>query len=72
MDDTLPSTHPLNPATFQKILADRCLSLHALQAINYRLWTTIDEVFFEVLTPKALLSLVFSEEELARAAATEM
>ena len=69
MDATLPTSHQLNPETFRKIMTCRGLTLSEMKALNYMLWTTIDEKFFETLTPQTILSLVFSSEEMAMAAA---
>ena len=68
MDASLHTDHPLHPQTFRKIIISRSLSFHALQSLDYRLWLQYTEVDFNNISSTAVLSMLFTLQELAFAA----
>lgn len=61
---TLPSSHPLNVVTFNKIIRRRGLSLTNLRLLNLKLYETCQETDFNSMSMVDVLHYIFSEEEL--------
>ena len=66
---TLPSTHPLNPETFSKIVSGRSLPLADLRQLSFKVYEIYKENEFNKLSAVGVLEFIFSPEELAFAAA---